>query len=311
MNRMPPSVSIVLPVYNGAATLQRTVESLLAQTYQDFEIVACIDGSRDNSEKILKDFKDHRIRILNNKQNMGLGRTMNRLMAHCDAGSKYVAIAEQDDWYYPYRIEKQVEVLESDREIGMVSGIAEHFDGKKVTFCFPQLLVEKGQYPRDFHAMFLLNFREQIKVVNTCMMIRKNVHLENGLYFSQHYPNIPIDWQYVLRFSLLSVIHGITEPLVLFDKRTDRDSVTTKKKKMHRAARELIRNAYWEFGHVISKKDYRYAMNTQIFLEGRQSSLITYFIRLFEALKVNPLDGRVFQYLGNLGRRFKLRMKQR
>ena len=306
---MSPSVSIVLPVYNGATTLRRTVESLFSQTYQDFEIVACIDGSNDESEEILKNFKDSRIRVLINKTNMGLGRTMNRLIANCDAGTKYIAIAEQDDWYYPYRIEKQVEILENDQEVGMVSGIAEHYDGQKITFRFPQILVEGGQYPRNFKDMFLLNFREKIKVVNTCMMIRKSVHVDNGLYFSQHYPNIPIDWQYILRFSLISVIHGVPEPLVLFDKRTARDSVTTKKQIMYKADRELIRSVYWEYGNYISKKDYRYAMNTQIFIEGRQSSIFIYFIRLLEALNVNPFDKRIIKYLGNIGQRFKLRMK--
>ncbi len=306
---MSPRVSIVLPIYNGEQTLQNTLDSLFAQTFQDFEIVACIDGSSDNSLNILKSFGDDRIKIVINKINMGLGRTMNRLVNYCHPESEYIAIAEQDDWYYPYRLEKQVDVLDKDEKIGMVSGVAEHYDGKKVTFTFPELLVKGQQYPRDYQEMFLLNFREQIKVVNTCMMIRKSVHVDNGLYFSQHYPNIPIDWQYVLRFSLVSYVHGISEPLVLFDKRTDRDSVTTKKKKMHRAARELIRNAYWEFENDISKKDYQYAMITQILLEGRQSSIITYFFRLIEALGRNPFDRRILKYLGNIGHRFKLRMK--
>ncbi|MDN5211443.1 glycosyltransferase family 2 protein [Fulvivirgaceae bacterium BMA12] len=306
---MSPRVSIVLPIYNGEQTLQNTLDSLFAQTFQDFEIVACIDGSKDNSLNILKSYNDDRIKIIINKINLGLGRTMNRLVNYCHPESEYIAIAEQDDWYYPYRLEKQVEVLDTDEKIGMVSGVAEHYDGNKVTFTFPELLVKGEQYPRDHREMFLLNFREQIKVVNTCMMIRKSVHADNGLYFSQHYPNIPIDWQYVLRFSLVSYVHGIREPLVLFDKRTDRDSVTTKKKKMHRAARELIRNAYWEFENDISKKDYQYAMITQILLEGRQSSIITYFFRLIEALGRDPFDRRILKYLGNIGHRFKLRMK--
>ena len=281
----------------------------MEQSLQDFEIVACIDGSKDDSLNILKSFNDERIKIIVNEVNLGLGRTMNRLVNYCHQESEFIAIAEQDDWYYPYRLQKQVEIMERDNEVGLVSGIAEHYDGKKVTFRFPQILVEGGQYPRNLQDMFLLNFREKIKVVNTCMMIRKSVHKDNGLYFSQHYPNIPIDWQYILRFSLISVIHGIGEPLVLFDKRASRDSVTTKKRIMHRADRELIRNVYWEFRNNISKKDYRYALNTQIFVEGRQSSIFVYFIRLLEALKVNPFDKRIIKYLGNIGHRFQLRMK--
>ncbi len=307
---MSPQVSIVLPIYNGEHTLKRTLQSLLTQTYQDFEIVACIDGSKDNSLDILKGMNDDRIKIIINQTNLGLGKTMNRLFSNCHPDSKYIAIAEQDDWYYPYRLQKQVDVLESDGEVGLVSGIAEHYDGENITFKFPHLLVEGGQYPREFNEMFLLNYREQIKVVNTCLMVRKKTHIDNGLYFSQHYPNIPIDWQYILRFSLVSVIHGINEPLVLFDKRNDRDSVTTKKKKMYRAARELIRNAYWEFPEVVKKSDYKYARNTQIFLEGRQLNLVGYFSRLIEAWFVNPFDNRHLDYLGNIIYRIKLRMKR-
>ncbi len=307
---MSPKVSIVLPIYNGEKTLKRTLESLVVQSFKDFEIVACIDGSNDNSLNILKSINDDRIKIIINENNLGLGRTMNRLFSNCHPESKYIAIAEQDDWYYPYRIQNQVQVMEEDEEVGMVSGIAEHYDGEKVTFKFPQLLVEGGQYPRNFEDMFLLNYREQIKVVNTCLMVRRKVHFDKGLYFSQHYPNIPIDWQYVLRFSMVSVIHGINKPLVLFDKRNERDSVTTKKKKMHRAARELIRNAYWEFPEVVKKADYRYARNTQIFLEGRQLNFVGYFSRLMEALIVNPFDKRLLAYLGNLWYRVKLRVKK-
>jgi len=304
-----PKVSIILPVYNGESTIKRTVMSLLAQTYEDFEIIACIDGTNDGSEVVLRSFKDERIKVIKNKYNLGLGRTMNVLISHCQPESEYVAIAEQDDWYYPYRIEEQVNILENDAEVGMVSGIAEHYDGDKVTFSFPQILVEGGQYPRDFKEMFLLNFREQIKVVNTCMMIRKSVHINNGFYFSQHYPNIPVDWQYVMRFSLVAIIHGIKKPLVLFDKRKERESVTTKKRIMHLAGRELLRNVYWEFNQIIPKRDFKYALNTQILLESRQLSIWKYFLRMLEAIFNYPGDIRIFKNLSNLGHRVKLRVK--
>lgn len=266
-----PRVSVILPIYNGEKTLEVVLQSLLSQTYQNFEVIACLDGSTDRSDKILGHYKSKftNLKILENRKNRGLGPTMNRLVS--EAKGVFVAVAEQDDYYYPYRLEKQVDVLESNEEVGLVSGIAEFWDGEKVTFQFPGLLVHGKQYPlgRD---MFLLNYREQIKVVNSCMMFRKSIHINNGLYFSMHYPNIPIDWAYILRFSLISQIYGIHKVLVRLDRRKERKSVTSNKAKRFLASRELIRSFAYEYPEVIGKKDFNYAKRTQLNLEYSQYS---------------------------------------
>lgn len=287
-----PTVSIVLPIYNGESTLEATVKSLLNQTFQDFEILACIDGSNDGSFEILSSIKDNRIKIFTNKVNMGIGRTLNKLIYKSNPHSKYIAIAEQDDYYYPYRIEKQVEFLDSNPNFGLVSGIAEFFDGNTVTSLFPGLLVNGGQYPEDPIEMFLLNYRNQIKVVNSCMMIRKDVHIENGLYFSQHFPSISVDWSYILRFSLISKIYGLPDILVRIDRRPNRNSVTKNKESQFSAARELIRSFRYEYPQIISNSDYRYAKTTQHLLELSAKGKANYLLFLAFYLGQNPFDQR-------------------
>jgi len=94
-----PEISILLPVYNGEETIADTVKSLLQQTYSDFELLVCIDGTNDRSEEIVRSFDDSRIKILKNEKNAGLGRTLNRLVYNADAETKYIAMAEQDDFY--------------------------------------------------------------------------------------------------------------------------------------------------------------------------------------------------------------------
>ncbi|MBR9758586.1 MAG: glycosyltransferase family 2 protein [Algicola sp.] len=263
------TVSVVLPIYNGESTLAETLDSLVAQTFQDFEVVACIDGTKDGSLAILNKYAKHfkTLRVLENKVNRGLGPTMNRLVA--ESKGEYIAIAEQDDYYYPKRLQLQVETLNGNPTIGMVSGIAEFCDGTKVSGKFPGLLVHGKQYPEG-KDMFLLNYREQIKVVNSCMMFRKSVHVDNGLYFTQHYPSISVDWTYVLRFSLVSKIHGLHNTLVRLDRRVKRNSVTSDKTKQFKATRELLRSFAYEYPNLISKQDYRHALNTQRLLEIRQ-----------------------------------------
>jgi len=288
-----PKVSVILPIYNGEKTLASTLDSIVNQTFQNFEVIACIDGTNDNSEKILESYraKINNLLIIKNNVNLGLGPTMNRLFAH--AKGEYVAVAEQDDYYYKDRLYLQVEILDAKSNVGIVSGISDFWDGNKITMKFPGLLVSGGQYPEG-KELFLLNYRNQIKVVNSCMMIRKATHLSNGLYFSKHYPSISVDWSYVLRFSLIADIHGIHQSLVRLDRRTDRESVTTHKTKQFLAARELIRSFKYEYPTVISNEDYKYAMRTQNLMEMNAKSRISYIIAFLKYVIVFPAEKRYY-----------------
>ncbi|CAN5592740.1 hypothetical protein BH23BAC1_BH23BAC1_43090 [soil metagenome] len=219
-------------------------------------------------------------------------------------------MAEQDDWYYPYRLEKQITYMEENLEVGMVSGIAEFFDGEKVIFRMPGLLVKGNQYPEDPIEMFKWNYRNGPKVTRTCMVIRKSIHIDNGLYFSQHFRVLPIDWLYILRFSLVAPIRGLNMPLVRLDRRLNRNSATTNRKDMYRGSRELIRSMYWENSNLLTRKDFNYAMNSQILNEGKNHNLPYFFLKLAEALRHNTFDSRYLDYFAHLYKRIKLRRRK-
>ncbi|MGV8813797.1 MAG: glycosyltransferase family 2 protein [Gelidibacter sp.] len=292
-------VSVILPIYNGAKTLSNTLDSLLAQTYNDFEVIACIDGTTDDSEYILKQYtlQFKSLTILKNKNNRGLGPTMNRLIYQ--AKGDYIAVAEQDDYYYPERLQLQVELLNKDQSIGLVSGIAEFMNGTHVNGQFPGILVHGKQYPKGVE-MFMLNYKHHIKVVNSCMMFRKSVHFDNGLYFTQHYPSISVDWTYILRFSLLSNIHGLNQVLVGLDRRPERNSVTSNKKKQYKATRELLRSFAYEYPEIIKKEDYNYALRSQYLLEISSKSGISYIMVWLLHFINNPLEKR---YIADIKKR--------
>ncbi len=122
-------VSVILPIYNGEKTLDATLKSLAAQTFQDFELVACIDGTKDGSEGILETYKNifSSLTILKNQNNLGLGPTMNRLVSN--SNGEYIAIAEQ------------VDLLVGRTDLALVSGIVEFWNGEKVTSKFSGILV--------------------------------------------------------------------------------------------------------------------------------------------------------------------------
>lgn len=297
-------VSVILPIYNGAKTLTKTLDSLMAQNYSDFEVIACIDGSIDASEDILKQYalKFNKLTILKNEINRGLGPTMNRLVHQ--AKGDYIAIAEQDDYYYPERLQLQVELLDKDQSIGLVSGIAEFCNGDIVHGKFPGILVRGEQYPKGV-AMFILNYKYHIKLVNSCMMFRKSVHVDNGLYFTQHYPSVSVDWTYILRFSLLSNIYGLNQTLVRLDRRPDRNSVTSNKTKQFKATRELLRSFAYEYAHIIKDEDYNFAMRSQYLLEISSKSGLAYVFTWVYYFIQCPLDNR---YYNNLRKRILMKL---
>ncbi|UAB81220.1 glycosyltransferase family 2 protein [Marixanthomonas sp. SCSIO 43207] len=285
-------VSVVLPIYNGEETLEQTLKSLVEQTFQSFELVACIDGTTDRSKEILNAYAAYfqKVTVLENNNNLGLGPTMNRLIAN--SNGEYIAVAEQDDYYYPYRLEKQVAILNSRNDVGLVSGIAEFWNGNSITGTFPGILVGGKPYPTG-RDMFLLNYRNQIKVVNSCMMFRKSIHIDKGLYFTQHYPSISVDWAYILRFSLISKIYGIPEVLVRLDRRTDRKSVTTYKEKQFKASRELLRSFAYEYPNIISKREYTYALGTQKIMELNHTFGFRFVFQSMLYILRNPFDARL------------------
>lgn len=286
------AISIILPVYNGQETIERTINSLINQSFTDFELLICIDGSTDDSENIIKAMQDARIRLIGNETNMGLGRTLNRLVANTNAVSKYVAMAEQDDFYYPNRLKLQFDFMEQNADTGLVSGIAEHYNGDKVTFTFPGLLVNKDNYPKDRTENFLLNYCYQVKVANSCMMFRKSVFIDNGLYFSMHYPGLSVDWTFILRFSLVSRIQGIQVPLVMLDRRPNRNSLTSKKKLQFAVARKVINDFHFEYPNIITQKHFKTALTTEYLLELSHMSYLNRIIAFPLYFFRNPYDER-------------------
>jgi glycosyltransferase involved in cell wall biosynthesis len=116
MNR-PPLVSVIIPTYNRASLLSRAIDSVLAQTYANVEIVVVDDGSTDHTQTVLGGYRD-RIRSIRT-ENRGASHARNVGM-RASVG-KYLAFLDSDDTYYPYKLSLQVDFMERHPAIGMVS----------------------------------------------------------------------------------------------------------------------------------------------------------------------------------------------
>lgn len=169
-----PTVSVILPIYNGAEFIEGSIQSILAQDFRDFELLAIDDGSTDDTPKILRRLakKDPRIRILTHAKNMGLVAGLNEGIE--EAKGRFIARMDADDYAMATRFSRQVAALKKDSSIALVAGgfrIIKH-DDTIVDHIYPYLLSE------DLHRrLFIGN-----AIAHGSVMMRKSAVKKAGLY---------------------------------------------------------------------------------------------------------------------------------
>lgn len=134
MSLSPPKISVLMAVYNGSRYIAEAIDSVLNQTFTDFEFLIIEDGSTDNTLQILQDYanRDSRIKLIQNEQNIGLTKSLNKGLSL--AQGKYIARQDADDVSLPHRFEQQVAVFEQNPAAVLVSCSLELIDatGKTV-----------------------------------------------------------------------------------------------------------------------------------------------------------------------------------
>lgn len=126
-------ISVIMGVYNSQNTIADSIESILNQTYTNFELIICDDGSTDKTYDILLKYKelyDNKIILLKNKTNLGLSKTLNKCLGL--VSGDYVARMDSDDISKSNRFEKQIEFLNKNPKFSMVGSNATKFDEKGV-----------------------------------------------------------------------------------------------------------------------------------------------------------------------------------
>jgi glycosyltransferase involved in cell wall biosynthesis len=138
-------ISVIIPSHNHAAFIGTAVQSIFSQSCTDFELIVVDDGSTDNSLEVLSGFNDPRLIVLT-QPNQGAHAAINRGLH--TATSKFLTILNSDDLYYPLRLEKMLDVLKADQQVGLVGSYIDIIDqngkslGTKHGYqdCFPWLL---------------------------------------------------------------------------------------------------------------------------------------------------------------------------
>ena len=125
MKSFNPLVTVLMPVYNGEKYLAEAIESVLNQTFADFELLIIDDCSSDNSVEIIQSYNDNRLKLIINEENIGQSKTLNKGIEF--AKGKYIARLDQDDLSYKERLQIQIEKI-SDSEISIIGSWANVID---------------------------------------------------------------------------------------------------------------------------------------------------------------------------------------
>jgi glycosyltransferase involved in cell wall biosynthesis len=119
-------VSVIIPVRNGEQFIAQAINSILSQTLIDLELLVVNDASTDSTAEIIQSYTDPRLRLLNNKERMGVSASRNRALE--EANATYVAFLDGDDIAYADRLNKQIDFLESHPNVVLVGSYLDYID---------------------------------------------------------------------------------------------------------------------------------------------------------------------------------------
>jgi glycosyltransferase involved in cell wall biosynthesis len=213
---MTPKVSVIMAVYNNELYIKEAVESILQQTYKDFELIIINDGSTDDTLKVFNQINDERIKIITQK-NEGPGSARNKGIK--SARGKYVANLDSDDICLPERLEKQVEFLENNPDYVIVGSNGFITDSNGT-------IIYASSYPLTDDEI-----RAQLPetpFINSAVMFRKEAALKAGGYYERinNYKIYCEDCILWNRMADLGKYANIKEPLIYY--RLSPTAITTK-----------------------------------------------------------------------------------
>lgn len=197
-------ISIIMPTYNRERLVLRSIQSILDQTYTNWELIIVDDGSTDSTQQVVQSVNDQRISYIKNQKNMGAALSRNKGVQL--ANYNYLAFQDSDDVWKPGKLEKQMCYLSKHAEFDLVysSFVNHHLDGRKVQVPNDQI----GEREGNLLSTLLIN-----NVIGTPTILVKKETFENNRGFDETLCALE-DWDFVLRVSESSRIGFIPDVLV-------------------------------------------------------------------------------------------------
>jgi glycosyltransferase involved in cell wall biosynthesis len=221
-------VSVVMAAYNAERYIGKAIESILNQTYTDFEFIIVNDGSKDGTEKILAGFNDPRIHIIS-QPNAGLSKSLNRGIK--TAKGEYIARFDADDICYPSRLAKQVDFLTKNKDVALAGSNA-------------NIITEEGEFLYTSKLIAELKTKEDllksVPFFHSSVMFRKSAFEKTGGYREDiiHHFEDKLLWGKMIEHGRMV---NLDEPLIEY--RLNPTSISNKNKSLYQL-QKTISNSY-------------------------------------------------------------------
>jgi len=272
-----PNISVVMPVYNGAWTLRESIESILSQTYRNFELIICNDASTDDTQNVLASIEDDRICIIQNESNLGPGPSRDRAIDI--ARGKWLAFTDADDTWVPERLETLLHVADSKQNAMIFDDIMECHDAPcgMIPWC-----ALRGKYAFSQNNLNVIEVPPESYICSKSLLIKPLLPTafirENNIrHSSRPDSKEPVeDSEYFLKL----IVHGlrlIYVPIPMYYYRITPGSATSQTKRIT-IMREIFEDIANKSSHAPTFRD---ALQKKISIERRKEQ----YLPIIQSLK--------------------------
>jgi glycosyltransferase involved in cell wall biosynthesis len=271
-----PTVTVIIPTYDRAHLIGRAIQSILNQTYGDFELIVVDDGSSDNTAEIIHDFNDKRIKYIRHEKNKGAAAARNTGIE--SARGTYIAFQDSDDEWFPHKLEKQVEAFsDAPPKVGIVySGVWRLEGGKKTYIAYP----DKNKKEGDLH----INLLRISLIFLQSALVKMECFSKVGM-FDKELPAAE-DWELWIRISKYFHFKFIDEPLALLHHTPG--SLSTRPDAFVRALQMILTKHHDDFKKARGLlSDYSLVVGSYLCTNGEFTRGKDYLV---QSVRANPLN---------------------
>jgi glycosyltransferase involved in cell wall biosynthesis len=277
-------IAVLLPTYNAAAYLKESIDSVLNQTFSDFDLYVHDDCSTDNTEELISEYKDNRVYYRKNSVNSGIAKTLNLGLEELLPHYEYIARMDADDWAYPERFQKQIDFLDSNQDI-VLAGTQGYW------------LKDMNQNPdsgwkypvRDeyikYYLLFAASFGHSSVLLRSAFFHKYNLRYDETISTCE-------DWDLWIRVAKIGSVANVPDFLMKYRIVENSNHRSSKNMQKHLEERSSIISSYWaSFGiSLISEEVYDYYYGNKVMPSSDFIKKIKKLINAFNLLYVNSKD---------------------
>lgn len=290
-------LAVLMPTYNCAAYLKESIDSILNQTFCDFDFYIYDDCSTDNSSEIIKSYSDNRIFYRKNDSNLGISKTLNKGLEELLSKYEFIARMDADDWAFPERLQQQIDFLD---------------DNQSLVFCGTQgfwlndmnKMPNSGwSYPLNYNFIKLyLLFSASFG--HSSILFRSKSLKINDLKYNEEIRTCE-DWNLWVEISKIGIVQNMPDFLMKYRILPNSNHRSAENIKLHLKERSIIISDYWKtFDINLSPEqvfEYYYETENSIKVDFAEKlkTLINCFNKLYlnHANNLESDDREKFSYL--------------